>query len=193
MTLGALILQLRMKHGYSQAAFAREVGCSPTFVCLVEKGQKFPSHAVLCKMARVLRTTPEKLLEHDTSRRPAPVDPRMATPDSYLTLGQKVRRRRVAKGLSMHDLARRADCTASFICFIEKDHTRPSPATLSRLAKALDTTVVDLQDTDVRPLFKILQRRAIADPALVVALRALLEASIPGSELEAFVAKKEIQ
>ncbi len=191
MPLGAHILQLRIKHGLSQRTFATKVGCSPTLVCLVEKGQKFPSHALLCEMAKALRTTPEKLLEQDTRRRPVAIDPTSMLPDTALTLGQKVRRRRVAKGLSMHDLARRADCTASFICVIEKDRTLPSPAMLAKMAKALDMTVADLQETDVRSLSKILKRRAMAEPGLVVALRALLEAGISGSELAAFVSQKK--
>jgi proline racemase/DNA-binding transcriptional MerR regulator/quercetin dioxygenase-like cupin family protein len=59
-------------------------------------------------------------------------------------VGIGVRARRLAQGLSVRELAARTGLAASFVSMLERGAANPSPASLSRLAEALGTTLTDL-------------------------------------------------
>jgi DNA-binding transcriptional MerR regulator/uncharacterized cupin superfamily protein len=65
-----------------------------------------------------------------------------ATPD----LGDKLRRLRKKKGLTVTDAARQAQISAGFLSAIELSRANPSVATIYRLAAAYGTTVLELYD-----------------------------------------------
>ncbi|MEC4018626.1 helix-turn-helix domain-containing protein [Streptomyces sp. H27-D2] len=65
------------------------------------------------------------------------------TPDE-LTIGPGVRRRRLALGLTLAGLARRAGLSAPFLSQVENGRARPSMRSLQRIADALDTSAVQL-------------------------------------------------
>jgi len=68
-------------------------------------------------------------------------DPERIAIREALAFGKAVYDRRVALGLSVADLAQRADMTADEIECIEEGGTEPTIALLRRLAAALDSDV----------------------------------------------------
>jgi DNA-binding transcriptional MerR regulator/quercetin dioxygenase-like cupin family protein len=68
------------------------------------------------------------------------------TPD----LGSKLRRMRKRRGLSVTEAAGRAGISVGFLSAVELSRANASVATLSRLAAAYDTTVLDLYDVAPR-------------------------------------------
>jgi len=68
--------------------------------------------------------------------------PGKPTPD----LGDKLRRLRKKRGLTVTEAARRAQVSAGFLSAIELSRANPSVATIYRLAAAYGTTVLELYD-----------------------------------------------
>lgn len=64
--------------------------------------------------------------------------------DDPVALGQYVRRRREAAGLSVRGLARAAGMDATGISRLENGENVPTPQTLARLARVLEVDVNDL-------------------------------------------------
>lgn len=58
-------------------------------------------------------------------------------------LGDKVRRARKERGLTLVEVARSAGCSPSFISGVERGKVSPSITTLKRIANALGATIVD--------------------------------------------------
>lgn len=52
LTPGELLLKVRRKHKWKQNEFAKKVGCSKSMVCMIEKNQRTPSHALSIKIAK---------------------------------------------------------------------------------------------------------------------------------------------
>jgi transcriptional regulator with XRE-family HTH domain len=71
-----------------------------------------------------------------------PIIPARPTPD----LGDKLRRLRKKKGLTVTEAARQAHISAGFLSAIELSRANPSVATIYRLAAAYGTTVLELYD-----------------------------------------------
>jgi transcriptional regulator with XRE-family HTH domain len=59
---GSKLLQARKAKGLTQRDFARLLGVSPPFVCLVEKGLRIPKIDMLQRMATALNVEPSSLL-----------------------------------------------------------------------------------------------------------------------------------
>jgi quercetin dioxygenase-like cupin family protein len=59
-------------------------------------------------------------------------------------VGPELKRLRTRAGMSLRTLASRAGFSASFLSLLEKGHVSPSIASLERIARALDVTIVDL-------------------------------------------------
>lgn len=55
-------------------------------------------------------------------------------------LGQEIRRRRLDAGLTLVQLAERAELSQPFLSQVENDRSQPSMVSLVRIARALDTT-----------------------------------------------------
>jgi transcriptional regulator with XRE-family HTH domain len=77
---------------------------------------------------------------------PATATPQHADPSSSLQalLGRRLRHARLAAGLTLLQLARKAQCSESLISKVEKGNATPSLAMLHRLAVALDTNISTL-------------------------------------------------
>ncbi|MEW5719924.1 MAG: helix-turn-helix transcriptional regulator, partial [Chloroflexota bacterium] len=60
-------------------------------------------------------------------------------PDS---MGNRVKERRTEIGLSLRELADKADLTASFISQVERNQTKPSIDSLRRIAEALGVSIL---------------------------------------------------
>jgi len=60
---GRVLRRLRRKKGYTQEALGFEAELRRTFVSVLELGQQQPSLTTILKLARVLDTRPEKILD----------------------------------------------------------------------------------------------------------------------------------
>jgi transcriptional regulator with XRE-family HTH domain len=79
--------------------------------------------------------------------------------DRPATLGQRLRRTRHARGLTIRQVADRSRLTESFISLLERDRVNPSVASLQRVARALGTPLGRLFD-DTEPSGGRVVRRA---------------------------------
>lgn len=72
--------------------------------------------------------------------------------DVVIGLGRRIRERRLAQGMKLATLARKAGITSSYLCELETTEGRsPSAVILCRIADALDTSVQQLLDLAGRP------------------------------------------
>jgi DNA-binding transcriptional MerR regulator/quercetin dioxygenase-like cupin family protein len=65
--------------------------------------------------------------------------------------GPRLRKLRKRQGLSLAEAAERAGVSAGFLSSVELSHSKPSVSTLSRLAGAYGTTVLELYDIPKKP------------------------------------------
>lgn len=82
---------------------------------------------------------------------PAREQPRITEPD-YPEVGERLRARRRARGLSLRELATRLGVSPSLISQIERGRARPSVSTLFAIATELDASVDELLFNDDRQL-----------------------------------------
>ncbi len=59
-------------------------------------------------------------------------------------MGAKIQHRRVERGLALRELARRIECSPSFVSDIEHDRRLPSSQTLERICNELDLDVDEM-------------------------------------------------
>jgi len=81
-----------------------------------------------------------------------------SAPARPLTLGARLRRLRLERGLTMKEVARRAALTESFISQLERDRVNPSVASLQRLTAALGTPLGRLFDEASPPEGRVVRR-----------------------------------
>jgi len=73
-------------------------------------------------------------------------------------LGEKIRQRRTALGLTLRRLGEETDLTASFLSQVEKGQTSPSIASLQRVAAALQQPIFAFLEDDDSPLDPVVRR-----------------------------------
>ena len=80
-----------------------------------------------------------------------------------IELGGRLHEFRVARGLSLREIARRSGLTASFISQVERGRASPSIASLARLAEALGVTVGQLFEGTPAPgrMVRLDQRKRV--------------------------------
>ena len=86
----------------------------------------------------------------DAARSNAAVGLRLARPD-YPQVGEAIRARRQALGLSLRDLADRLGVTPSLISQIERGRANPSVSTLYAIVAELELSLDELLFSDRRP------------------------------------------
>lgn len=106
------------------------------------------------------------------------------------TLGERIRELREKHDLSLRELAKKVAKSAAFLSDVELGRRHPSPEVLAQIAKALSTTLDDLNSYDVRPAVKEIQRRVSQDPALGFALRRIVDKGISADEIVDFIEKR---
>src|SRR3972149_1449664 len=89
-----------------------------------------------------------------------------SAPARPLSLGARLRRLRLERGLTMKEVARRAALTESFISQLERDRVNPSVASLQRLTAALGTPLGRLFDEAAPPEGRGGRPGAAGPPAL---------------------------
>jgi transcriptional regulator with XRE-family HTH domain len=139
-SLGTRLRTCRVALGYTQTQFATVLRMSPAQV------QRLEHDIITYAIPRALQRRLAALLQCSVKAlgatpRPRPQGSAEAAP---ATLGARLRARRLGLRLTQQALAVRLATSASVICRWERNQGRPSPATLTRLARALRCRVGDL-------------------------------------------------
>ena len=58
-----------------------------------------------------------------------------------MNVGQAIKMCRTLRGVSQADLARRAECSVSYLCLLENNKRDPSLSTLTKVSQALNVPV----------------------------------------------------
>lgn len=84
-----------------------------------------------------------------------------------MTLGERIKLRRLEQELSLRDLAEQADLTASFLSQIERDQASPSIESLRKISKALDVPLFYflMEQDETSPVVRRNERRRLTKPA----------------------------
>jgi len=107
-----------------------------------------------------------------------------------LAMGERIRQLRLDEGISLRELARRADISPSFLSLIENGSHYPSGTVLERIAAELKATAVDLQKLDSRSSLSDLRRLLKADPGWGAVFEALAAGGQNGTLTPSGVLKK---
>lgn len=110
------------------------------------------------------------------------------------TLGQRIRELRDELDLSLRELAKKVEgqaVSATHLSDIEQGNRFPSDELLSKIAKALNTTVDHLKSFDTRPPIEEIKRISESDPSYGFALRKMVDTKISGDELMKFVERQK--
>lgn len=81
-------------------------------------------------------------------------------------LGQKIRKKRLEKNMSLKELAEKTDLTASFLSQVERDLAEPSITSLRKIAEALEVPIFYflLDNGDTSPVVKKNERKVLKFP-----------------------------
>jgi transcriptional regulator with XRE-family HTH domain len=67
-----------------------------------------------------------------------------------MTLGERIRERRLERRITLRELARRVEVSAPYLTDLEAGRRHPSPEVLQRIAAALELAVAELEALDTR-------------------------------------------
>jgi transcriptional regulator with XRE-family HTH domain len=67
-----------------------------------------------------------------------------------MTLGERIRARRLEVGITLRELARRVEVSAPYLTDLEAGRRHPGPDVLQRIAAALDVPASELEALDTR-------------------------------------------
>ena len=137
MDVSEIIKKRRIELGLSENDLANLAGVTPQTVEAVENGRA-PYYTTLRSFEAALDV---QLTEKDS------------------TLGDRVRSRRAAMGMSQRDLADAAGVTHATICRIERDEKIPQKETIKKLATALECTANQLVGSRTNYAKVILEKR----------------------------------
>lgn len=104
-----------------------------------------------------------------------------------MTLGERIRQLREDKDQSLRELARAVGVSAAFLSDVELGRRFPSDKHLAAIARALDTTLDDLEAYDTRPPMRDLRRMTHSNPQYGLAFRQLIDHNISPQELLDFI------
>jgi transcriptional regulator with XRE-family HTH domain len=85
------------------------------------------------------------------SRSPGTRSAKGGIEDVQLLIGERIRRARKSRGLTLHDLARKSGLTPGYISQIENNKALPSVSTIFNLGNVLDCPLTFFFDRDGSP------------------------------------------
>lgn len=133
LSIGAELLQLRLKAGFTQQEVANCIGANVASICRWENGERRPKHDKLEKLSALYHCTV------------GGVD---AIPGRKLTFGEKLREHRVNAGYSLEQVAKQLHVTTTMVCRWETDAVVPKPDKLKKLADLYQCSVAGMEPTD---------------------------------------------
>lgn len=129
-SFGKFLKKLRESLKMSQDKFAAELGCTGSYISLLERGKRQPSTDFITKFEeRFKQKIPAEIV---------PVREIKASLDGLTALGRAIRERRVFLGRFQTELGKKAGIGSTTISKVESGKMRISKGTLSKLAKVLE-------------------------------------------------------
>ena len=89
-----------------------------------------------------------------------------------MTLGERIRARRLELGITLREFARRVEVSAPYLTDLEAGRRHPGPEVLARIAAALELPAGDLEALDTR-LSPEVRRWVETEPEVARLLRTL--------------------
>lgn len=123
---------LRTNLGWSQVHLAEQCGWARTTIVRLETGESCPSYGQLCVLAKLFGVNVGAFSD-DLSW--------IFAANNGGTIGEELRRRRVAMGLTQDDIASRCNLTRSQYCQIESESRKPDTKELAALASCFGETI----------------------------------------------------
>jgi transcriptional regulator with XRE-family HTH domain len=100
-----------------------------------------------------------------------------------MTLGEKIRKLRDHRKLSLREFGSKLRRSAPFLSDIELGRRFPSEKVLNDMAQILGVDVEELKAHDTRPPLDEMKRKIAADPRFAVALRTVINGNVTPDEL----------
>ena len=107
------------------------------------------------------------------------------------TLGEHIRELREERDLSLRELAAKIEVSAAFMSDVELGRRHPSDKHMAAVARALGTSLEDLQEFDTRPPLREFRRATLANPEYGFAFRKMLDKKISSEELLEFIRQQD--
>ena len=107
------------------------------------------------------------------------------------TLGERIRELREERDLSLRELAAKIEVSAAFMSDVELGRRHPSDKHMVAVARALGTSLEELQEHDTRPPIRELRRATISNPEYGFAFRKVLDKNISSKDLLEFVRQQD--
>lgn len=107
------------------------------------------------------------------------------------TLGERIRELREERDLSLRELAAKIEVSAAFMSDVELGRRHPSDKHMVAVARALGTTLEELQEHDTRPPIREFRRATISNPEYGFAFRQVLDKNISSKDLLEFIRQQD--
>ena len=107
------------------------------------------------------------------------------------TLGERIRELREERDLSLRELAAKIEVSAAFMSDVELGRRHPSDKHMVAVARALETSLDDLQQFDTRPPLREFRRATHSNPEYGFAFRQMLDKQISSKELLEFIRQQD--
>ena len=107
------------------------------------------------------------------------------------TLGERIRELREERDLSLRELAAKIEVSAAFMSDVELGRRYPSDKHMVAVARALGTSLEELQEHDTRPPIREFRRATISNPEYGFAFRQVLDKNISSKDLLEFIRQQD--
>ena len=107
------------------------------------------------------------------------------------TLGEHIRELREERDLSLRELATTIEVSAAFMSDVELGRRHPSDKHMVAVARALGTSLEDLQQFDTRPPLREFRKATLSNPEYGFAFRQMLDKRISSKELLEFIRRQD--
>ena len=107
------------------------------------------------------------------------------------TLGERIRELREERDLSLRELATQIGVSAAFMSDVELGRRQPSDKHMVAVARALGTSLEDLQQFDTRPPLREFRRATLTDPEYGFAFRKMLDKGISSKDILDFIDQQD--
>ncbi len=109
------------------------------------------------------------------------------------TLGERIRELREERDLSLRELATTIGVSAAFMSDVELGRRHPSDKHMQAVARALETSLEDLQQFDTRPPLREFRRATLSNPEYGFAFRQIMDRRVSSKELLEFIKRRDEQ
>ncbi|MBS1413182.1 MAG: helix-turn-helix domain-containing protein [Christensenellaceae bacterium] len=129
--------ELRIRQGLTQVELARKIGITKDLYNKYERTDIRPPYETICKLADVLSTTTDYILERTNN--PTPVY-KKDSPEDVLSFADRLKKYRKAAGLTQRDMAKKLFISQQAYAKYELGSSSPNPDMLADIANILNVS-----------------------------------------------------